>query len=208
MVDSSTKRDMTQDEIKINIGCGVSGLEGWHNFDNSLTITLSRIPLLNRFLSVPQWPKDVRRYDVRKGLPYKSGSVRYIYSSHTFEHFKYQESLEIATECFRVLQPGGVIRIAVPDLELIVRDYIADKDPLASHTLISRLMLGHSLRDIVHPGSNHSQMFDQRSLAHLLRNAGFENPAVRQFRESAIPEIDRLELEVRREESLYVEANK
>lgn len=120
---------MTQDEIKVNIGCGVSGLEGWHNLDNSLTITLSRVPLLPRFLSIPRWPRDVRRHDVRKGLPYRTGSVRYIYSSHTFEHFKYEESLQIAAECFRVLQPGGVIRIAVPDLELIVRDYIADKDP-------------------------------------------------------------------------------
>ena len=33
--------DTTASDIKINIGCGVSGIEGWHNFDNSLTITLA-----------------------------------------------------------------------------------------------------------------------------------------------------------------------
>ena len=76
------------------------------------------------------------------------------------------------------------------------------------HTLISRLMLNHSLQDFVHPGSNHSQMFDERSLANLLREAGFANPAVKSFRKSGIAEIDRLELEVRRDESLYVEAVK
>jgi SAM-dependent methyltransferase len=199
---------MTQDEVKINIGCGVSGLEGWHNFDNSLTIILSRIPLLNRFLNVPRWPRNVRRYDVRKGLPFKTASVRYIYSSHTFEHFTNPESLGIAKECFRVLEEGGVIRIAVPDLALIVREYISDKDPMASHTFVSRLSLEHSLQDIVHPGSNHSQMFDRRSLVQLLLSAGFANPVARPFRQSAIPEIDRLEQEVRQRESLYVEAQR
>jgi predicted SAM-dependent methyltransferase len=199
---------MTQDEIKINIGCGVSGLEGWHNFDNSLTITLSRIPLMSRFLSVPRWPRDVHRYDVRKGLPFRTASARYIYSSHTFEHFTYPESLEITKECFRVLGERGVIRIAVPDLGLFVQEYIADKDPMASHAFLSRLSLHHSLRDIVHPGSHHSQMFDRCSLIHLLQSAGFANPVARPFRESAIPEIDRLELEVRQRESLYVEAQK
>jgi SAM-dependent methyltransferase len=199
-------REKLQNEIKINIGCGVSGLDGWYNFDNSLTIPLSRIPLANRLLKFPRWPRDVRRYDVRKGLPFKAASVRYIYSSHTFEHFTYEESLKIARECFRVLEAGGVIRIAVPDLGLLVRDYLADNDALASHTLISRMMLSHSLQDLVHPGSNHSQMFDARSLAHLLREAGFANPGLRDFRDSAIPEIEGLELEVRRDESLYVEA--
>jgi len=199
---------MTQDEVKINIGCGVSGLEGWHNFDNSLTIILSRIPLLNRFLNVPRWPRNVRRYDVRKGLPFKTASVRYIYSSHTFEHFTNPESLGIAKECFRVLEEGGVIRIAVPDLALIVREYISDKDPMASHTFVSRLSLEHSIQDIVHPGSNHSQMFDRRSLVQLLLSAGFANPVARPFRQSAIPEIDRLEQEVRQRESLYVEAQR
>jgi hypothetical protein len=51
-------------------------------------------------------------------------------------------------------------------------------------------------------------MFDARSLAHLLREAGFANPGLRDFRDSAIPEIEGLELEVRRDESLYVEAQK
>jgi predicted SAM-dependent methyltransferase len=199
---------MTQDGIKINIGCGVSGLEGWHNLDNSLTITLSRIPLVNRLLNVPSWPKDVRRYDVRKGLPFKTATARYIYSSHAFEHFTYPESLKIAKECFRVLKEGAVIRIAVPDLGLLVREYIEDKDPMASHTFLSRLSLTHSLRDIVHPGSNHAQMFDRRSLMRLFQSAGFANPVSRPFRDSVIPDIDRLELNVRQRESLYVEAQK
>src|SRR5579864_5349357 len=165
-------------EIKINIGCGISGISGWHNLDNSPTITLSRIPLLNRLLKSPAWPRDVRRYDVRKGLPFGDGSARYIYSSHAFEHFTYPQSLAIARDCFRALAPQGILRIVVPDLELIVREYLADRKPLAAQTLLSRLSLNHSLQDMVHPGSNHSQMFDSKSLVHLLREAGFEQVEV------------------------------
>lgn len=199
---------MPSTEIKINIGCGLSGIRGWHNLDNSPTIWLSRLPLLNRILKTPAWPRDVRRYDVRKGLPYVDGSVHCIYSSHAFEHFTYLESLAVTKECFRALVPGGILRIVVPDLGLIVREYLADNSPDAARAFLSRLNLNHSLQDFIHPGSNHSQMFDAKALQHLLREAGFGQPQVCEFRTSAIPEIDQLDLEVRRGESLYVEATK
>lgn len=194
--------------IKINIGSGLSGIAGWHNFDNSPTVSLSRIPVLNRLLKTPPWPSDVRRYDVRKGLRFADGSVRYIYSSHTFEHFTPPEALAVTKECFRVLAPQGILRIVVPDLELIAREYLADANALAAQTFLSRLSLHHSIQDVIHPGSNHSQMFDGKALIHLFREAGFANPAVSSYGKSAIPEIDQIELEVRRGESLYVEASK
>jgi hypothetical protein len=205
---TGARTKMNTDDIKINIGCGLSGIAGWHNLDNSPTITLSRIPVLNHLLKTPSWPRDVRRYDVRQGLRFANGSVRYIYSSHTFEHFTYAESVAIAKDCFRVLALGGVLRIVVPDLERIAREYLADTRPLAAQNFISRLGLNHSVQDIVHPGSNHSQMLDGKALVHLLREAGFEQVAVSEFGRSAIPEIDQVELEVRRNESLYVEARK
>jgi SAM-dependent methyltransferase len=195
-------------EIKINIGSGLSGIEGWHNLDNSPTIPLSRIPLLNRLLKTPPWPRDVQRYDVRKGLRFAGGSVRYIYSSHAFEHFTAAESLAVTKECFRVLTPNGILRIVVPDLALIVQEYLRDSSPQAAQTFLSRLSLNRSFHDVIHPGSNHSQMFDGKALVHLLRQAGFENPMVLSFGQSAIPEIAQLDLEVRRGESLYVEACK
>jgi predicted SAM-dependent methyltransferase len=199
---------MPSNEIKINIGSGLSGIAGWQNLDNSPTITLSRIPLLNRWLKTPAWPRDVRRCDVRKGLRFGSATVRFIYSSHTFEHFTCAESLALAKECLRVLEPEGVLRIVVPDLERIVREYMADPQPSAAKTLLSRMSLNHSFQDVVHPGSNHSQMFDTKALIHMLREAGFERVEASTFGQSAIPEILEIELEVRRIESIYVEATK
>jgi hypothetical protein len=49
-------------------------------------------------------------------------------------------------------------------------------------------------------------MFDQRSLFHLLRTAGFEMPELSGFMKSRIPEIAFLDLEQRKGESLYVES--
>ncbi len=195
-------------ETKVNIGSGLSGAPGWYNIDNSPTILLSRLPLGRRLFRTPAWPKDVHRHNVRKGLPFADGSVRYIYSSHTFEHFTWDDSVLVAKECFRVLQSGGVIRIVVPDLGLVVREYLIDAEPLASHRFLSRLSLGHTIHDVIHPGANHSQMFDERSLVHLLRQAGFAQAEVSHFMESRIPHIADIELAVRKQESLYVEALK
>jgi predicted SAM-dependent methyltransferase len=196
-------------ELKLNIGCGTSGIEGWVNIDNSPTILLSRLPFGRRIFRTPEWRGGVRRADVRKRIPFPDSSVSCIYSSHTFEHFTYEESRAVALECFRVLRVGGILRIVVPDLGLMVRDYLADSaDPMASHTFVSRLLLTASVREIVHAGSHHKQMFDERSLAHLLQEAGFGAPEIMTFGSSRIAEISKIELESRRFESIYVEATK
>lgn len=195
-------------ELRINIGCGVSGIPGWYNIDNSPTVLLSRIPFGRKLFRTPAWPKDVRRHDVRKGLPFGDRSVSYIYSSHTFEHFTWDESVAITKQCYRVLRSGGVLRVGVPNLRLLIEDYLRDTDRQASHRLVERLQLGHNLQDFIHSGAHHSQMFDEKSLLHLLESAGFTQPRVRQFRDSGIPDIQAIEPEERECETLYVEATK
>jgi SAM-dependent methyltransferase len=202
----------TQNELKLNIGCGTSGIAGWCNIDDSPTVLLSRIPLGRRLFRTPAWPRDVRRIDVLRGLPFAESSVSYIYSSHLLQGVTYEDSLRLVKECFRVLRPIGLLRIAVPDLERAIKDYLDDRDDLASHKLMRRLSLkGSAIRDLLRGGGYHQyyrQMFDGRSLTHLFSEAGFQNPEVCGFRQSRIPEIDAIEPEQRKNESLYVEASK
>ena len=47
-----------------------------------------------------------------------------VYHSHLLEHFSKCDARKLLKECFRVLKTGGVIRIAVPDLEKIAREYL------------------------------------------------------------------------------------
>ena len=198
----------SRDLVLVNIGCGLTAPDGWYNIDNSPTIWLSRVPLVHHLLHIPPWPRNVHRHNVLKGLPFADASVDFIYSSHTFEHFTYAQSLALSKECFRVLKPLGALRIVVPDLERLVRDYLSDSAPLASHRFIERLLLGHTWQDLLHPGSHHSQMFDGRSLMAMLHEAGFENPRLSQFGESGIQSVLEVEAEDRQRESLYVEVEK
>jgi predicted SAM-dependent methyltransferase len=51
-----------------------------------------------------------------------------VYSSHFIEHIPRNEILNFLVECRRVLKPGGLIRLVLPDFEKIVREYIANID--------------------------------------------------------------------------------
>ena len=63
-------------------------------------------------------------------------------------------------------------------------------------------------RELLHPGAHHSQMFDARSLTTMLQEAGFAAPQTSSFGASEIPDVLEVELEERRNESLYMEAQK
>lgn len=196
-------------EIKLNIGCGISGVPGWWNIDNSPTILLSRIPFGRRLFRTPDWPKDVRRVNVVRGLPFPDASVLYIYSSHLLQSLTFDESFRILKESFRVLREGGLLRIVVPDLKSVIQTYLDDHSPMASHNLMNRLSIKTSrTRTLLGRAQGYTQMFDGRSLSRLFLDAGFANPQVCTFRQSGIPDIDAIELEQRRRESLYVEASK
>lgn len=194
--------------MKVNIGCGTSGARGWHNFDNSPSIWLAKIPLAKKILHFPNWPDDVRWHNVLNGLPFPDLSVDCIYSSHTFEHFTFEQCLKVAKECWRVLTTKGILRVAVPDLRIAIKDYLESREPMASHEFVDRLLMSRGLQDLIHRGRHHHQMFDANSLGFLFREAGFLQPKVKQFRESAIPDIADVELESRKSESVYVEALK
>ncbi len=201
-------RQSTAARLCVNIGCGTDAAEGWYNIDNSPTIWLSRLPLGQRLFRTPAWPRSVHRHNVLQGLPFADASVDCIYSSHTFEHFTYPQSFALTRNCFRVLRPGGILRIVVPDLQKITRDYLADSSEMASHRFVERLLLRHTWQDLLHSGAHHCQMFDSRSLVAMLRDAGFVDARVSRFGESAIADIRNVELESRKAESLYVEAEK
>lgn len=194
--------------VRINIGCGLDAYPEWYNYDNSPTILLSRIPGGRILFRTPEWPRSVIRHDVLKGLPWPDNSVECVYSSHAFEHFSYEDSLTVSRHCFRVLRPGGVIRIAVPDLRRIVQDYLKSPEPMASHQFMHRMGVHSSWRGLLHPGQSHQQMFDEASLCYMLRQAGFGQPQKKAFGESRIPDIANIELASRAFESLYVEAEK
>jgi SAM-dependent methyltransferase len=90
----------------LNLGCGRRSHPDWENLD--------------LFPVVP----NVRAHDLRKGVPYSTGTFDVVYHSHLLEHFSKQAAPGFLQECHRVLKSGGVMRVVVPDLEGIVRYYL------------------------------------------------------------------------------------
>lgn len=94
----------------LNIGCGATFHPEWTNIDMNVS------------------SPHVRAYDIRHGLPYPDHAFRAVYSSHMFEHLRKDAVQPFLAEAMRVLVPGGVLRIVVPDLEAIVRLYVEKLD--------------------------------------------------------------------------------
>lgn len=89
-----------------NFGCGTTFHAAWDNYDHR-----------------PSSP-GVRPLDLRRPLPLADGVYEAVYSSHTLEHLPRNEVPRILSEFRRVLKPGGILRIVVPDLELMARTYL------------------------------------------------------------------------------------
>ncbi len=91
----------------LNVGCGRHFHPAWRNID------------------VVSYDPQVEAHDLRLGLPAKSNQYHMVYHSHVLEHLTPADGQRLIEECFRVLQPGGVLRIVVPDLEQITRGYLS-----------------------------------------------------------------------------------
>ena len=57
-------------------------------------------------------------------LPFELESKEIIYSSHFFEHIQHTDAIKIIKNCYKLLKPGGVLKIEVPDFEKAIKMYI------------------------------------------------------------------------------------
>lgn len=87
---------------KLHIGCGPFVMDGWLNVD----INCCR--------------PDIRYLDAGKPYPFPDHSFNYIYSEHLFEHLSVEEQTVMLQECYRILKPGGRMRLAMPNLHFLM----------------------------------------------------------------------------------------
>ena len=134
--------------MKLHLGCGKLKLENFINVDILSTCADLKINFTN--LSI-----------------FNNTVVEEIYICHALEHFKRKDIINLFLEWNRVLKNGGLLRIAVPDFEKIVKVYLKNKD---MSEIIGLLSGGQ--RDEY---DFHYLNFDITILKELLNVCGFDN---------------------------------
>ncbi len=178
-----------KEEIFLEIGAGnKKGENGW------LTIDMKR-------------NCDIY-WDLRKGIPFPNflnESISIIYSSHFFEHLSFKEGQKFLDECLRVLVPGGIFSICVPNDRIYIEAYLnsdLDKNQFFGHEpAYNNTTKIDYVNYTAYMDGRHKYMFDEENLIHILTSKGFKNVHQRKFD----PDID---LKERDFESIYAEATK
>lgn len=91
---------------KLNLGCGTRYRPDWVNVDFTST------------------NEAVIAADLTEGLPFRDQSFDVVYHSHLLEHIAKDKAANFIEECYRVLRPNGILRVVVPDLEAMTRNYL------------------------------------------------------------------------------------
>jgi len=159
------------------------------------------------------WSSDILIHDIRKPLPFRDNSADAVYASHVLEHLYREQGQQLARECFRVLAPGGIVRLVVPDLNAIVREYLGEQpfgeappsqkatppgDVLNERLLMrwpspSKRSFVLKIDEAMQDFHSHKWMYDEQSLAALLRSAGFVDVMRKNYAESQISNITDVE---------------
>ena len=140
--------------------------------------------------------------------PIDSDSLAYVVSIHALPMIAYGDLVPVLQELRRVLEPGGVLRLGLPDLDKGIRAYLAgdrsyfavpdeDSPSLGGKFILHMLWYGYSV-----------SMFTRDFTHELLRAAGFGRIRDCRYREAASDHEAITELDNREPESFFVEAVK
>jgi len=141
----------------LHLGCGRKYIEGMINIDGNI------------FRKKDIW------LDLMLGLPFSDNSIKGIYASHTLEHFKINQARCLLAECYRVLKPGGYMRIVVPSLEYAITAWNNKAVDRLSEWPGKFNSIGGRFNNFILCDNQHFIMFDFSFLQELLADAGFSN---------------------------------
>lgn len=166
------RRYLRSHEIrKLQIGSGYTVLDGWLGTDINPRM------------------QEIAYLDATKPFPFEEGVFDYVYSEHMIEHIPWRDGLFMLQECRRVLKPGGGLRVATPDLTVLLDLYGGADAPIKERYV--RWITDSFLDDVevykpafvinnAFHNWGHQFLYDAELMAMALQQAGFE--AVRQVR--------------------------
>jgi predicted SAM-dependent methyltransferase len=185
--------------LKLNLGCGGNLLYGYLNIGFEDGRPDSDIYL---------------NHDLSKSIPANDNSVDVIYNCHFLEHLNYQEGIQFLCNSHLAMKEGAIMRILVPDLELWCIKYLQHDRAFLDDYRNSYLGDSYPTDASIFMGMlhnhGHKMGWDYETLEYWLHKIGFRNIQQTKYRESLLPDIDKLEpVDIGRElESLCVECFK
>lgn len=189
----------SQGKIWVNVASAMFLLDDFVNIDNHPFLRFLGIYPYVRF-AVPRRYRSVfddyraakakpnatlLRRDCRRPLPFPDGSVDHILCSHFLEHIFREEAVAALKDFRRALKPGGTAHIIVPDLRVMVDDYLRKSaageagaaDWFVGYTLLSLPKKGTFKYRIMEFGGGfglqHRWMYDPPSMTLAMKEAGF-----------------------------------
>jgi len=143
--------------MKINLGSGVSNIEGYTNVD---IFPLKNVDIVHDLEKIP--------------YPFESNSADEIYTSHFLEHCSFSSIPNILAECQRILKPEGILYIIVPCLECSMKTFLeANEEDRDKWGWKLEYIFGNQGRAQVGQ-QYHKTGFTQKRLEKLVRSSGFE----------------------------------
>ncbi len=209
---------------KLNIGCGNNLIQdnSWVNIDNSLLAKLRNSYLwfiFNFIINIKfikkklplyffNYPK-VKIVDIRKKLPFSENFFQYIYCAQVIEHLFYSDLYQLLSQCFKVLKPGGTIRILTPDLQKLIKLYNSSNiDEFKKNDLLDSKNLCDHFNSFFYPRSHvlkkkrsflikftdfmpeqHKYIYDFNTLSKMMKEVGFEEVNIVETADSIIPDV-------------------
>jgi predicted SAM-dependent methyltransferase len=170
--------------VKLNVGCGTDYKKSWINIDNNTdnNIEAGKLDL--------DW-------DMRNPLPFDDETVDFVFNEHFFEHLTPEEALPVMKDLMRVLKPGGVMRIAMPDLAGVVHNYLhvpIEDDPVIKDFKLDFIKTRAEWMNVSFRAWGHLWLYDWEELERRVHEAGYKKIVRAKLRESKHPELRNLEI--------------
>jgi predicted SAM-dependent methyltransferase len=146
--------------------------------------------------------------DLNRRLIFPDNCFDGIFCEHVLEHFDHGQGAYLLKEAWRVLSPGGCIRIVVPDGETIMKTYFESPDEFASWRTEQSGCAMEAVNSFFRQGYEHQLIYDWCLLANQLSRAGYVDIKRVSFQKGEASQRIILDDEKYQTESLYVEAQK
>lgn len=120
-------------------------------------------------VDIVDMPKVDLIFDITKPFPISDGVIAEIFSAATLEHLRKSHVDHVLREFFRILQPGGMLRVSTPDIEAIATSILAGED-LA---VINQHLFGKYKSDQTEDYDLHRWMYPASAMLKRLTELGF-----------------------------------